>query len=48
MVRVLGLFEVMHSIGAVLQGVDGPGTKEAAEHLVIVPLFVTHTSFTNI
>ena len=48
MVRVLGLFEVMHSICAVLQGVDGRVTKEAVEHLVMVPLFVTLTSFTNI
>ena len=46
--RVLGLFEVTHSICAVLQGVDGRGTKEAVEHLVMVPLLVTLTSFTNI
>ena len=48
MVRVLGLFEVMYSICAVLQGVDGRVTNEAVEHLVMVPLFVTLTSFTNI
>ena len=42
-VRVLGLFEVTHSICAVLQGVDGRGTKEAVEHLVMVPLLVLHS-----